>query len=439
MKKSLALCLLSLMLLLTACGGNNGGNTPKNAPTNTPATTNNAPAEEPATNAGVEAPALTPEEGAELVVWDSKNQRAVLEELVAEFTAQYNVPVKIEEVESPDQVGKLTIDGPNKNGADVVTFPHDSLGAAVSAGLILPNDVFADDTKNNNAESAVNAVTYAGELYGYPRSVETYGLFYNKDLVTEAPKTFDDIVKFAEGFNDTAAGKYALMWEVQNFYFNYPFIATNGGYIFGSNGEDAADIGLNNEGAVKSLETFKSLKSILPIAAGDITADIIESKFASGDIAMTITGPWKVGDFRKLGINFGVVPIPTLNGEAAISLSGVKAWYVNSYSEYPIAARLLANFLGSKESQLKDFAATGAIPANKEAMEDPTFVADEISSGIAAQFINSNAMPSIPEMGKVWDPSAAALADIWNTDITPKDAIDNAVKQITDAINGATN
>lgn len=436
MKKMLALCVVSLMLVLTACGGNNGGNT---TPTNAPATTNNA-TNEGATNEGTtEPPALAPEEGAQLVVWDSKNQRAVLEELVAEFTAQYNVPVTIEEVESPDQVAKLTIDGPAKNGADVVTFPHDNLGGAVAAGLILPNDAFAEETIANNAEAAVNAVTFGGELYGYPRSVETYALFYNKDVLPEAPKTFEEIITFAEGFNDTAAGKYALMWEVQNFYFNYPFFATNGGYVFGNNGQDPADIGLNNDGAVKSLEMFKSLKAALPVNAGDITGDVIESKFASGDIAMTITGPWKVGDFRNLNINFGVVPIPTISGDAAVSFSGVKAWYVNSYSDYPIAARLLANFLGSKESQLKDFAATGAIPANNEAMEDPAFTSDEISSGFAAQFVNSNAMPSIPEMGKVWDPAAAALAEIWDKGADPKAAIDNAVQQITDAINGATN
>ena len=434
MKKWLALGLVSLMLVITACGNNN-------APTNN-ASNNNTPT---ATNSGGNTPAaeetpntegLQPEEGAELVVWDSKNQREVLEQLVEQFKAKYNVSVKIEEVETPDQIGRLTIDGPAGTGADVVSFAHDGLGQAVSAGLILPNDHFEEATRATNAEAAVNAVTYDGKLFGYPRSVETYALFYNKDILQTPPTSFEEIVEFAKTFNTDS--KYAIMWETNNFYFNYPFIATNGGYIFGNNGQDAKDIGINNDGAVKAMNLYQDLKEILPVKSGDITGDLIQTKFANGEIAMTITGPWKVGDFRNAGINFGVAKIPTMNGDEAVSFSGVKAWYVNAYSKYPQAARLLANFLGQKDSQLLDYQVTGIIPSNTEATADAKFTADEIASGFASQFVNSHAMPSIPEMGKVWDPAAAALAEIWDNGVDPKAALDNAVQQISDAINGAT-
>lgn len=431
MKKWFAISLVVALFLMTACGGSgNGGNS---GATNKPGS-NQATDAPKATDAPVvQSSDIEPEAGATLIVWDSKNQRTVLEELTKEFTAKYNIPVKIEEVESPDQVGRLTTDGPAGIAGDVVTFPHNDLGRAVAAGLVLPNDFYEEKTKSENAEAAVNAVTSGGVLYGYPRSVETYGLFYNKDIVTTVPTTFEEVVEFSKTFNDATKNKYALMWEVGNFYFNHIFFAAKGGYVFGSNGEDPTDIGLNTDGAVAGIKSFQSLKEILPINSGDISADIIEGKFADGSIAMTITGPWKVGDYRKKGINFGVAPIPSINGDAANSFSGVKAWYTNSFSKYPKAARLLASFLGSKESQLKDFAATGAIPANTEAMKDPAFTSDEISSGFAAQFVNSTAMPSIPEMNNTWDPIGAALSDIWNKGTDPKTALDNAVQQIKDA------
>ncbi|NIK69550.1 MULTISPECIES: maltose ABC transporter substrate-binding protein [unclassified Paenibacillus] len=440
MKKWFVTTMITALFIVSACGGGGSNNNGNSAATNAPAATEEASAnagnggasEEPADEA------IVPEEGATLTVWDSKNERGFVEEMAKEFTAQYNIPVKIEEVESPDQVKKLTTDGPAGIGADIVTFPHDNLGQAVAAGLILPNDFFEEETKTANAEAAVNAVTSGGILYGYPRSVETYALFYNKDLVQTPPASFDDIVTFSKTFNDPAKNKYALMWEMGNFYFNYIFFASTGGYVFGENGTNAADIGLNNDGAVEGLKYFQSLKQILPIKSGDASADIIQGKFADKSLAMTITGPWKVGDFKNLGINFGVAPIPTVNGKPAVSFSGVKAWYVNSFTKYPNASRLFANFISSKAGQLKDYSLTGAIPANKEAMEDPTFKADEISSGFAAQFVNSQAMPSIPEMGKVWDPIGAALADIWNENKDPKASLDNAVKQIQDAAKGTT-
>ncbi|MFD1954955.1 extracellular solute-binding protein [Paenibacillus thailandensis] len=432
MKKWLVMTLLASLFVVTACGGSNGGG-------NTAAPTSEASAEPTASaGAGGETAELEPEEGASLVVWDSKSERAYLEEMTKKFTEQYGIPVKIEEVEGPDQVKKLTTDGPAGLGADVVSFAHDNLGTAVPAGLLLPNDFFEEQTRKENSEVAVNAVSYDGTLYGYPRSVETYTLIYNKALVKEAPKSFDDVVAFAKTYNDPAANKYAIMWELGNFYYNYMFIASNGGYVYGDNGQNAEDIGLNNDAAVQGMTYFASLKeSLLPMNSGDITYDIKKGLFTSGSLAMDINGPWTIGEYKNAGLDIGVAPLPTINGNSTVSFSGVKAWYVNAYSKYPKAARLLANFLGSKESQLLDFKMTGAIPANKEAANDPAIQNDEATKGFLAQFNNSQSMPTAPEMGNVWTPIGAAFADVWNDGKDPKAALDNAVQQIKDA-NGGT-
>ncbi|MNE68727.1 Cyclodextrin-binding protein precursor [compost metagenome] len=153
---------------------------------------------------------------------------------------------------------------------------------------------------------------------------------------------------------------------------------------------------------------------------------------------MDINGPWTIGDYKAAGIDFGVAPLPSINGQPASSLSGVKAWYVNQFSKYPQAARLFANFASSKEAQLLDFELTGAIPANTEATNDPAVQSNEIIKGFVAQFEQSSPMPSIPEMANVWSPIAAAFSDVWNSGKDPKAALDNAVQQIKDANNGAS-
>ena len=45
---------------------------------------------------------------------------------------------------------------------------------------------------------AVDDVTYQGDIYGYPTAIETYGLFYNKDIFSEAPKSYDEIIAKAK-------------------------------------------------------------------------------------------------------------------------------------------------------------------------------------------------------------------------------------------------
>ncbi|TYP75595.1 sugar ABC transporter substrate-binding protein [Paenibacillus methanolicus] len=436
MKKGIALVsVLAMSLTLAACGGTNNEGT-NNTGTNAGTTTNEG------TNAGTNNTAggetateeLVPEEGASLLVWEAKEERPFVEQMAKEFKEKYNVDIRMEEVGAGDQVTKLTTDGPAGIGADVVLFPHDNLGRAVSAGLVLPNDTYAEQAKAENAENAVSAVTYDGVLYGYPRSIETYAMFYNKDLIAAPPTTFDEVKAFAKTFNDTKANKYAFMWDIGNFYFSYPFLATTGGYVFGGGGQDKADIGLNNAGAVEGATYFKTLKDeVLPLKSGDVNYDIKKGLFTGGTLAMNIDGPWAIGDLKKSGINFGAAPIPSINGKPSVSFSGVKGWYVNTFTKYPNAAKLFARYASTKEAQLADFKLTGAIPANSEASADPAVSGDELIKAFVEQFKNSQPMPSIPEMGNVWTPIGAALSDIWNEGKDPKASLDNAVKQIEDA------
>ncbi|MNH99410.1 Cyclodextrin-binding protein precursor [compost metagenome] len=346
--------------------------------------------------------------------------------------------MKIEEVAPPDQVGKLTQDGPSGLAADVVLIPHDNLGKAASASLLLPNDIFTEQTKAENTEASIVGSSYGGELYGYPRAAETYALYYNKSLVKEAPKTFDDVIAFGKTFTDKAKNKYGIMWEVGNMYFGYPFIASTGGYLFGKDGTDKDDIGLNNEGAVEGLKTFVKLKEILPVKSGDISADIKRSLFSSGDVAMDMTGPWELAAYKQaLGDKLGVVPVPTIDGKTAITFSGIKIFAVNAYTQYPNAAKLYAEFASSKESQLELNKLVGSIPTNNEALKDPQITGDPYISVFAEQAKNSQPMPSIPAMGNVWSPVNAALPEIWDNNADPKAAMDKAVQQIKDLNNGA--
>ncbi|OKP73735.1 ABC transporter substrate-binding protein [Paenibacillus helianthi] len=441
MKKLMVLtAAFSMAVSITACGSNNNGNNGGNAAASN-APTDNATATNAATNSGNAAATgeIAPEDGASLLVWESKEERPFAEEIAKQFTAKYNVPVKIEEIAPPDQVGKLTQDGPSGLAADVVLIPHDNLGKAVSASLLLPNDIFTEQTKADNTEASIIGSSFDGELYGYPRAAETYALYYNKSLVKEAPKSFDDVIAFSKTFTDKAKSKYGIMWEVGNMYFGYPFIATTGGYLFGKDGTDKDDIGLNNEGAIEGLKTFVKLKEALPVKSGDITADIKRSLFSSGDVAMDMTGPWELAAYKEaLGDKLGVAPIPTIDGKTAISFSGIKIFGVNAYSKYPNAAKLYAHFASSKDAQLLLNKLIGSIPTNNEALKDAQITGDPYISAFAEQAKNSQPMPSIPEMGNVWSPVNAALPEIWDNNADPKAAMDKAVQQIKDLNNGST-
>lgn len=429
-EKILALISTFTLALVTACGGGGGAAQPES-----PGNTETPPAQESQGETAV--PELLPEEGAKLVVWESRDERAYTDAVAKEFTEKYGVEVLVEEVNPTDQLTKLGQDGPAGLAADVVVFPHDSLGKAVTSNLVMPNDFFEEKTRNNNTEAAIQGVSYDGVLYGYPRAAETYLLYYNKELVSEPPTSMEEVIEFSKTFTDKSKNRYGFMFETGNLYFAYPFLASTGGYIYGNGGTDINDIGINSEQTLQSMEVYASLREILPVKSGDITPDIKRGLFTSGDLAMDINGPWELGGYKDaLGDNLGVAPIPSIGGQSAVSLSGIKAWYVNSYSQYPQAARLFADFAISKEAQLKLSALVGSVPTNNEAQEDDQIKNDEYISAFTEQFRSSVPMPSIPEMANVWSPVGAALAEIWDNNKDIKETLDKAVSQIKDLNSG---
>ncbi|CQR58271.1 sugar ABC transporter substrate-binding protein [Paenibacillus riograndensis] len=420
--KIVVLCML-LVMTATACSSNS----PNTAPS--PKGGNNQTAETSAPENTAD-PEMEPEQGAKLMVWEAKEQLEYMKGVAADFEKKYGVPVNVEELAGGDQGGRLATDGPAKLAADVLTLPHDQISQAVKAGLLLPNDVFEEETKASMVETAVQASSYDGVLYGYPKSVETYALFYNKDLVPEAPKTWNDIIAFANTYNKPKENKFAIMWEFVGYY-TYPFIGSFGGYIFGDSNSNPKDIGLNNEGTIKGFTFLQSLKKILPLNAGDITFDVKTQLFQEGKLAMNIDGPWSTGSFKD-HVNFGVVPLPKgPNGEEMISFSGVKSYYVNSYTAYPVAARLFAHFASSKDNQLKNYKMTGAIPASIEAGESQEIKNDPITLGFFEQFQHSVPMPAISEINAVWEPLKAAFVSLWNDPgLDVKQTMDQTVKTI---------
>lgn len=420
--------LLSVMLviMLAACG-NNGSNNVGGG---------NTGGQSDGGSEDYDDSAVQLEPGASLIIWDNKDSEGEWAQYVAEeFTKRYGVPVKYENVNHTDAPGKLQTDGPAGLGADVFNAPHDHTGNMAAAGLILEN-FYSEEMRSEHIDAAITGASFDGKLYGYPIAVETYGLFYNKDLVDKAPGTWDELIEMAKAFTDTKNQKYGFMMEVANFYYNFAFIGGYGGYVFGNGNTDPSDLGLNSEGAVKAGEFMQRLHNeVLPLMNEDITYDIKNSLFQEGKLMFDLNGPWAAAGYMDAGVNFGIAPLPLLdNGKAPTSFSGIKSYYVNAYTKYPEAASLFAKFASSQEMQLKRFEMTSQVPTRLDLSSEPSIAEDPVVSGIIAQAAHAIPMPNIPEMQTVWGPMGSAFALIWNENQDPKKALDAAVSQIVDAI-----
>ncbi|AJY76151.1 sugar ABC transporter substrate-binding protein [Paenibacillus beijingensis] len=425
MKKKIGLALLSftLMFTLAACGG-----TSKNSSDTGTKETGNSQAA--ATDE------LVPEEGAKLVFWHPKTPFS--EYAVQEFEKKYNIPVELQDVGYDAVLNKYKADGPAGKGADVFVLGHLELGDAVKSGSILPNDYFEEDTKNTMLDEANKAFSWDGILYGYPSYAYLPALYVNKDLVKDAKlDTWDDIIAFAKTFNDIPNNKYGFFFEANGYGSAFPFIAAEGGYIFGKGGTDASDIGLNNEGAIKGAEYFQSLKEILPLKAADTTTDVKTSLWEQGKIAIIADGAWNSGRFQKLPFKVEAMPWPKMpDGKIPPVLTGVGGFFVGSYTQYPNAAKLFASFLMSEEMQKKINEVTGFLPLAKNLQKEELYKDNPVTLGFIRQLKQSVFMPNIPEMkilaynDTVVSP---AFEKIWDgADV--KSTLDQAVQGLKDTI-----
>ena len=370
---------------------------------------------------GVALPAFAFEDGA-LLIWTGANRdKAALEEAVQPFVDDLGIEVSVEVVD-PDLPQKFQQAAATGDGPDIVMFAHDRFGEWAAGGLIAPVQPSQGWT-DGVLDTAMSAVTFDGSTWGYPVSVEAVHLIYNKALVETPPAAFEEI----EGM-DVAGQK--ILWDYNNTYFTFPLLMANGGYAFKKvdGTYDGSDTGVNTPGAVEGATVLQQLIQNGVMPAG-VDYGVMDGAMNKGDVAMVLNGPWAWGGLKGSGIDFGVAPIPTVDGSVSPPFVGVQAMALNAASPNgDLAAELIENYLLTDEG-LATWNANGELGAladtsAAEAQDDPNI------EGMLSVAETGVPMPSNPEMGAFWAAMAPALTNITTGAQEPQAALDDAAARI---------
>lgn len=358
-----------------------------------------------------------------LLIWIGANRdEAALQAVTQKFTDELGIPVTVEVVD-PDLPQKFQQAAATGDGPDIVMWAHDRFGEWAQGGLISPVDP-SPELVSGSLESAWEAVNFGGETWGYPVFVEAIGLIYNKDLVSTPPATFEEIASI-----EVPEGKTRIMWDYNNTYFTMPLLMANGGYAFQKKdgAYDGTDTGVNNEGAIKGANVLEKLidDGIMPRG---VDGGIVDGAMAKGDVAMVINGPWSWANYEQAGINIGVAPLPTVEGQPAKPFIGVIALAINAASpNKDLAKELIENYILTEEG-LTAWNANGALGA--VANKAVGAAADEKVQATLANAAIGVPMPSNPEMGKFWDAMGPALSNITSGASSVEDALNEAASRI---------
>lgn len=329
-------------------------------------------------------------------------------------------------------------------GADIATF--------AKAGLIYNlGDLAAADAEFNAEDFYAGPMAILSTpveegtetLWGLPRDVSSFAIYYNADLFDEAGLDYPEAGWTWEDMNTAASEIDALGDEIVGFGMGNwwgPF-----GYFFNAAGvsfltEDLSACNLQGEGAVAALEQMQTLYDGRSIPYGENP----EPAFLAGNLGMYMTGRWDTPNFiANADFNWNAAPLPAgPAGESNWLFWG--AYVVNANTAHPEEAWELLKRLTAADIQ-GQIAAEGAnIPSRQTQDALDLFLASVPDSGVNNQVFLDGASIGATELAlfnadwpTIRDEYSAQVAAVLNGEITAQEFADTICDRVAGAFESA--
>jgi raffinose/stachyose/melibiose transport system substrate-binding protein len=328
------------------------------------------------------------------------------EELVAKFEEKHpNITVEREAVPTEDQ--RSVIQTRLQSGTPPDVFSYDTGpgfgGVLAEAGLLRPLEDAYKKYDWNIYDWAKQRATYGGKVYGVPEQVEEVIVYYNKDLVPEAPQTVDELRQIADELKGRDIIPFAFGDQEQ-----WP-----AGHLFSigaSNmlGREGLDDILYGDGRWDTPEVVTAIELFFrdfvesgyyPDGVNAITYDDANSLFFSGRAGMLPTGTWLVSTIVETVQDFEVdfFPFPSIDGSSISPPAGVgSGLFVAANAKNPEGALTFIDYLQSDEAArfgIEKFNTIPAFPIDTQGLDVPELfrqVLDDLSQSPQAEAFGYN-------------------------------------------------
>lgn len=369
-----------------------------------------------------------------LVVWEDVGRASTISSAVKDFEKIYDCDVDVLEKPMYHQVELLEKQGPKGEGPDVVVLASDMVGVAKDKNLI--SQIHFMQVENSQyLPNSIASVTFDGELYSVPKTIETLILFYNKALLKEPPSTLEEYVDLSKKLRKK--GKYGLLAKWELFYTTYALMHGYGAYIFRTDNDGTINLnsyGLDTDGAVESLKVLRKMSKadlVYDCLSGVDGYNRMYELFSSKKAIAVINGPWAIEDYLKAGINFGITTLPTLpNGNPMAGFLGIKGYSISKWSTHKDLAEDFLRFINEHKYALLRYKESRQVPPIISVLQDPSLANDELIQVIAQQSVHAVNMPSIPEMSYVWSVMDKAIWKVIHAGLPIDHILEDARKDI---------
>jgi len=373
----------------------------------------------------------------ELLIWMDNQRGRALGPIAQKFQSDLGLKVTIE---TPENItDTFPIAAQAGKGPDVVIWAHDKVGEWADGGLISQIDM-PPKYVDKFFPKAWEALMHAGENWGYPIALETVTLIYNKALLDGPPPLeLSQLAAVDQEVQKNHPGVATILWDLNSAYYTWGVLASGGGFVFGKKGTDydLRNVGIATPGAIEALNQLVGLiqQGILPkVCAYSETEDLM----GKGKLAMMISGPWAWSNLIQKGIDFGLSPVPGVNGQVGRPFVGVSVAYLNRSSpNQDLAREFIERYLLTDEGLI---AMNSAKPVGVPALLS---VYEKLSENdvhlrqLKTCVDYGEVMPNVPQMGQFFSALSAALQLAAGGRLSPIEALQQAEANIRHASTAA--
>ena len=243
-------------------------------------------------------------------------------------------------------------------------------GVLAEVGLLSPLE---DAYKKNGwtvFDWAKQRATYGGKVYGVPIQVEEIVVYYNKSLVSEEPRTVEDLRAIADEVKGQGKIPFAFgdqeQWPAGH---QFSIGVSN---VLGREGLDEilyGDASWDTPEVVEVVDLFFkdfNESGYYPEGVNAVTYDDANALFFSGEAAMLPTGTWLVPTIAETVQDFevGFFAFPSINGSGVAPPAGLgDALFVSKDAANPEGAIKFIDYLLQEETVRQSLEIFNSIPA----------------------------------------------------------------------------
>ena len=296
---------------------------------------------------------------------------------------------------------KLRVSVPRGNGPDLFIFAHDQVGDWAEIGLIEPLGAHMTGAQLARfLPETLPGLVYDNVLYGLPLAYKTLALFYDRTLVSEAPKTSDEMIAMATQVQSSSPGHWGIAYPVESFYYHAPWLHGFGADVF--NERNAFHI--DTPGMRQSLAFARRLVAdgLMP---KDAASAQIMALFKERRLAFVIDGPWFAGGLETHE-NWGVAPLPIVSstGKFARPYLGIEALMMSGHSRVKAEALSAARFLTSDTEAAQRWLHSRQLVANSSVYASGRLAQDPFAKAFRAQLPHTKTLSNAPIVRQMWSP-----------------------------------